>query len=183
MKFILAPWDLNKLMKFAKNYITSDTIETPNSLIQCEVNNTTIKAYCIEGYRACEITLPIEEFEGEVGKCFLPPLNKHFLIKDGNIDVIVEENEVTYQNKVCSQTFKVKQAQQMFPTKRIWEESSSEIHFHPRRLLEALQPFASSNEPILIEVVEEKGFIITQTEGDCKYRALTLGVKVQKGNK
>ncbi len=170
---------MNQLMKFAKHYIASDAVRPSFPWMQCEVNNTKIKAFCIEDHCICEVTLPIEEFEGEAGIYFLPPLNKRFVLKDGNIDVMIGEKEVTYQNKVFSQTFKVEQKQEIFPVKKIWKESCNKIHFQPKQLLEALQPFTNRDEPILIELIEKESFILTQTDGDCKYKALILGVKVK----
>lgn len=186
MKFTITPWDMNQLMKFAKHYIASDTVRPSFSLIQCEVNNTRIKAYCMGRCRICEVRFPVEEFEGKAGICFLPPLPKCFLLKDGNINVRIEKNEVTYQNEVFSKTFKAEQAQGIFPVKEtfpareIWGTSSSKIHFQPKQLLEALQPFANRNEPIRIDFVEEEGFLITQIDGDCSYKVLAFAVEISK---
>ena len=42
-----------------------------------------------------------------------------------------------------------------FSARGIGETSGGKIHFQPKQLLEALQPFANRNEPIRIDFVED----------------------------
>ena len=184
MKFTLTARDINKLMQFAKYYIDSDGTSSALNLIQCEVNDRRIKANCIERTRLCEITLPVEDFDGEAGKCFLFPVNKRFLNKDGNVEITVEKDTVIYKNKVSSQIFKVNQSQEMFDTRRIWEgktktKNISQIYFFPNQLIQALQPFKDGyyDYTICIDIINQECFIITQNDGDCSYKALVLAAK------
>lgn len=181
MEFTLSIDSANKLICFAKSYIDLKLQERGLDTIQCEVTSDKIVARCINAYSFAEITLPINDFKGEEGKCFLITPNKLFHKSDETVRVLIDEKKVTYNMAGGSLVFEIEQSNyKIFDTKGFWREPKMTIYFNPKLLIECLKPYVNNKKYVRIDCLSPNdGFIISQDNEQCK--SLVLPVKKPRG--